>query len=199
MLLQHAEAERDQSIRELDDALAERDEALARIQALQSAVSALKAGASAALAPVAPKTLDELVAWMDTDLGSNVVVLPKAIRETRRTKNVNIERLHTALVMLRDAYVPMRKGDMEPKAFRSAMRSVRLDEQACFAQTSSILAFEGYEAIWQGRRIVLDRHIKWGIGTQMEKMLRVYFYWDESTHTAVIGHMPTHLDNWNTN
>ena len=181
----------------LSSAEAERDEAWARVQVLQAALATQKR-ASGALEPK-PDTLESLVEWAETSLGSHVVVLPKALKETRKTRNVNVPRLHEALLFLRDVYVPMRCGAIDLESYQTALREARFDETPCFANTASANAFDGYWITWKGERRLLDRHLKWGIGTQMETMLRVYFHFDAESATVVVGHMPTHLDNWNTN
>lgn len=181
----------------LSAAEAERDEAWARVQILQAALEAQHRGSGAAEAK--PETLDDLVDWAETSLGSHVVVLPKALKETRKTRNVNVPRLHEALVFLRDVYVPMRCGAIGLDSYQQALREARFDETPCFANTASANAFDGYWITWKGERRLLDRHLKWGIGTQMETMLRVYFHFDAESGTVIVGHMPTHLDNWNTN
>lgn len=188
-LLEHAEQER-------DEAQQDRDDAWSRVAALQAVVDSMRRTSTADVETV-PTDVDQLLEWAQTRLGAHVVLLPKAIRETRRARNVNVEYLHEALVFLRDVYVPMRLGSMDRETYEAALRASRFDETPCFSNPGSAEAFDGYHVSWRGSRLRLDRHLKWGVSTQ--NMLRIYFAWDDATGSLVVGHMPTHLDNWSTN
>jgi hypothetical protein len=185
-------------IRQAED---ENIEAWARNAALASEVERLRRALGNAKAPLPadkPKNVEEICAFAETGLGAGVVALPKAVRETRGTRNVNVERLYECLVFLRDFYVPMRRGEIEWKAYERALAMRRFEEGSCFAQKGTSQSFLGYTAHWKGRKVELDRHLKWGVGAT-DTMIRVYFHYDEAEQVAVIGHMPGHLDNFLTN
>jgi len=187
---------------ELKLAERDRDDAWGRNHLLQLEIERLRAalasrdgkGAASAAALQPPRTLDEICAFAETGLGSSVVVLPRAVKETRKTRNLNIARLYDGLVFLRDVYVPFRRGEISQNDYQTALRKNRFNEDACFSSPGSLQAFMGYTATWKGQQITLNRHLKWGVGST-DTMIRIYFYFDEETQSVIIGHMPSHLDN----
>lgn len=134
--------------------------------------------------------------FIQTGLGDCLVVLPRAIKATRKVKNFNVEKLYTALLLLRDAYQPMRSGLISPEDCEIQMREALFEEGPSLANSNK-LASLGYQVEWNGRTILLDRHIKWG--RDVKWLIRVYFHYCSASKTVVVGWMPTHLDTDATN
>ena len=138
-----------------------------------------------------PETVEEVCRFAETELGTRVFVMPKAIKETGKTRNLNVARLHDGLVFLRDVYVPYRRGELSNEEFKQAQTQSRFKESACFADRN-VDRFDGYTAEWRGRTVKLDRHLKWSFGST-DTMIRIYFHYDEDEQCVVVGHMPSHL------
>jgi len=187
-----AESEAERERLRLEKLQLEAETASLRAQLLALRQRALSS--AAAVAP--PETLDELLEFVERDLGPDVIVLPKAIKATRKCLDVNVERLYTALTFLRDSYVPMRKEQISPDAYAAALRDTLFEEQPSLADASK-LSTMGYTASWEGRKVELERHLKWG--RTPKRLIRVYFHYCDKRHKAVIGWMPTHLDTHSTN
>lgn len=169
----------------------------AETASLRAQLLAFRERASSSAAVVAPpETLEELLDFVDRHLGPDVIVLPKAIKATRKCLDVNVERLYTALTFLRDNYVPMRKGLISTDAYAAALRDTLFEEVPSLANASK-LATMGYEACWEGKTVELERHLKWG--RTPKRLIRVYFHYCDKRDKAVIGWMPTHLDTNSTN
>ena len=187
----------EEDIRQVED---ENIEAWSRNAALQAEIERLNAALAAAKVappPAVPRTLEEICAFAETGLGTGIVVMPKAVRETGRTRNLNVRRLYDGLVFLRDKYLPLRRGELDHKDYLHALKEHQFEESPCFTQRGTGQCFTGYAAHWKGRKIELDRHLKWGHGST-DTMIRIYFHYDEAEQVVVIGHMPSHLDNFRT-
>lgn len=187
-----AESEAERERLRLEKLQLEAETASLRAQLLALRERALSS--AAAVAP--PETLDELLEFVERDLGPDVIVLPKAVKSTRKCIDVNVERLYTALAFLRDSYVPMRKEQISPGAYAAALRGTLFEEVPSLADASK-LSTMGYTASWEGRKVELERHLKWG--RTPKRLVRVYFHYCDKRHKAVIGWMPTHLDTHSTN
>ena len=46
-----------------------------------------------------------------------------------------------------------------------------------------------------GRPRVLDWHLKRGESRERTRCFRLYYFWDDETQCAVVGWLPSHLDN----
>ncbi len=195
--LAEARAQAEHAAAEAEQAAAERDEARARGHALglrnevlSSAIRERDRGASAPAGPKAPSTVDELLAFAQFEMGPHVVAMPRAIRETNRVRNdVDVGRLHEALVALRDVYVPMRLGRITIHDCKKHLTGLGLAESQVKADPNK----NHYTVPYEGGTRTLDRHLKWGVGTSQSSMGRIYFFWDDEAQRVVIGHMPTHL------
>lgn len=195
----------------LDEAAAEKNEAEAKLHAardqneklrrrIEWLEHALKQKGTEAITPL--ESYDDIGEWVDKHLSGSIIVLPRAIRETVKNGNFrDLSAFQEALLLLKDFYVPMRRGnaEMTREAFEARCRELRLEESACFSQPNDIKAFSQYWVPYGSGKEACDRHLKYGGGTDPRNMFRVYFFWDDEEQVVVIGHMPTHLPNWKTN
>ena len=55
-----------------------------------------------------------------------------------------------------------------------------------------------YYVAYQGRRILMARHLKKGNSRDERYCLRIYFFWDDEDEQVVVGSLPGHLDTRNT-
>ena len=181
----------------------ERDELIAENARLRSKLLALTALRPAQTDDRTPRleSYDDLEVWSTTTLGDHIEVLPRALREgSKHGAPETLERIEKTLLLIRDYYVPMRleQKDGAWDAFRKRCEEIGVEESACFSNKGDIKNFPGYRASFAGRRVYLERHFKFGTGYDLRRMFRIYFTWDEDTKSVIIGHMPTHLDNNNT-
>ena len=54
---------------------------------------------------------------------------------------------------------------------------------------------EQYTVQHGGRPRVLDWHLKRGDSRERTRCFRLYYFWDDETQCAVVGWLPSHLDN----
>lgn len=154
-------------------------------------------------APAEPEfqNFEQFESWADAALGEHVEILPRALREIeKRGVSEVLEKFKDTMICIRDHYVPMKiEGGLELKRkFEERCRELHIEETACFAKKGDINAFPEYRARYGSEFILLDRHFKFGTGYDLRSMFRIYFHWDEVNEVVVIGHMPSHLDNNNT-
>lgn len=191
-LLRIAEAERDDALRQADDTRGEVYRLRVRLESLEHRLS--ERGESVAT-PI-PATLSDLEPWCSEHLSGHVVVLPRAFGGARDSQYENPRLVYEALLVLRDAYVPMRRsggGDLRD-AYESALERLRLREEASFAGTRWGEEHDEYRVVFNGRKTMLDRHLKKGTSRDPRYCFRIYFFWDEDTEQAVVGWLTSHLD-----
>jgi hypothetical protein len=147
------------------------------------------------------RSYEEFDSWAGEQLAGSIIVLPRATREIERKGSVcMIERLSQALLLLKEVYVPMRRGGGPRRSeFDNACRLLALEEASCFRNKNDAKSFPEYYVIYKGEKRLMDRHLKYGISTDLREMFRVYFFWDDEDKVVVIGSMPDHLDNNLTN
>ena len=187
-LLTMAEDERDGIALELDEA---KDE----MYKLRTRISYLEASRyeESFMDHALPNTLDELEDWANKHLSGSVHILNRAYRAAKKTEFEDTEIVYRVLRMLRDSYVPMRKGMMDKDDFDAACQELGIEETATF--TGSGYGEEGdtYFVKYNGRRRLLERHLKNGNTRDPRRSFRLYFFWDNESQQIVVGSLPSHL------
>lgn len=152
--------------------------------------------------PSALNDYKDLESWANENLAGSIELLPRAIKEAKRNGSPDlIDKVADALIILRDKYVPMRRrpgGDAQEE-FESALAENALELAPCFANLNDAKNFPEYYVRRDGKRQLLDLHLKYRSGYDPRFMFRIYFFWDDEDEVLVVGHMPIHLDNNLTN
>jgi len=191
-LLSVAGTERESAQNEAEEAKSQNFALRSRIRTLEKSVLN-KDGAP--LEVDIPSTLTNFEAWCQENLGASVTILSRAYQGVKRSDYHDPTLLYRALLLLRDHYAPMRiEGGPELKTqFEEQLRLLELEESG----TGDGVRFEGteYTVNYGGRKRVLDRHLKAGNSRESRFCFRLYFFWDDESQCAVVGWLPSHLDN----
>ncbi len=142
-----------------------------------------------------PETLDDFESWCREHLVGTVEIMNRAYQGARKSVYQEPSLIYKALLVLRDHYVPMRResGSLRMKAYEDALAALQLEESATGEGSRS--DSDQYTVQYGGRRKSLDRHLKKGVTHDPRYCFRLYFFWDDEAQVAVVGWMPSHLDN----
>ncbi|HRY03873.1 MAG TPA: hypothetical protein P5256_12135 [Beijerinckiaceae bacterium] len=148
--------------------------------------------ATPAPAPREPK-------WIAPATPDRVVLTKRAERELRATRGYSSERLEVAFQCLAD-YRAMKRGEITLAEYNERLARARFADHRCFADTGSLKAFASdYSVVHEGKKYMLDRHLKWGRGTNPTTAIRVYYTFDVEKDLIIIGSAPRHLPVWKSN
>ena len=188
-LLEAAEDERDDTVISLDTARGENRRLRARLDHL---VSVLDAKGRTADAPL-PHSFDALDEWANQHLAGAVHLTNRAMRAARKSEFSDPSLAYNALLVLRDFYVPMRRGQVTREEYQNALAALGLEDTSSFAGVRSGQFGDEYFVTYNGRRRELDRHLK-GSSSRDERFgFRLYYFWDEEAGQVVVGWLPSHL------
>ncbi|MCP1674118.1 hypothetical protein J2T57_001220 [Natronocella acetinitrilica] len=192
LLLVEAERERDAASEEVGRLTAKNHALRERIIALERASAA---GEAVADTPI-PQTLEDFPEWCRRHLAGAVEVLPRALHGVKKSRYGDVALHYQALLLLKEHYVPMRRegGGERKDAFEAACRELGLVEQSAFTGPSMGEFAEQYTVTYEGRKCVLDRHLKKGSTKDDRLCFRLYYFWDAVSEEVVVGSMPAHLD-----
>ena len=146
-----------------------------------------------------PETWDDLEEWVDIYGQGKLYLHPLAAKAARESPFKDIPFAYKALDYLVRYYVPMRTR--KPDDIAPFTNSQRVLEELGLELSKVGTALDDkrykheYRRQYKGRDILLEDHLKWGVGFDPETLFRLYFYYDESDAVVVVGHMPTHLTN----
>jgi hypothetical protein len=149
-----------------------------------------------ASAPTFPSELSGLADWLKDNVLPNVVVTSKAYRGMRKVRYVEMERLCKTLQLLDGAYVDMRSGIAGARdRWLDGLKTLRLDNKKQSEGGKSIRGGAEYRFTHDGDTWEMDWHIRGieSLHNEPERLLRIYFAYDEAKGRVLIGHMPTHL------
>lgn len=188
-LLQASEQERELIESARNNAVAEGHALRARIALLEKQL------AEAGTKPPIPDNLNDFQTWCEQHLTGSVTLHSRAFRGVKQSVYENPALLYEALLLLRDGYVPMRRGQ-SPDAktwFETERARLKIDNSKVGEATKTHP--EQYTIDHAGSRKVLDWHLKCGESRERTRCFRLYYFWDDETQTVVVGWLPSHLDN----
>jgi hypothetical protein len=188
-LLEAAENERDHALDELDDVRNENRGLRDRIEYLLGALHAKGRNEEVEI----PESFEDLEEWAARYLSGAVHVANRAIRAARKSEYADPQLAYRALLVLRDFYVRMRKGDADKAEYDTALAELGLEDSATFGGTRAAQFGDEYFVMFAGKKRELDRHLK-GSNSRDERFgFRLYFFWDEQSRQVVVGWLPNHL------
>ncbi|MBX6329365.1 MAG: hypothetical protein IRY89_12390 [Pseudolabrys sp.] len=192
-LVQQYEQERDQAREQVQQLQALNGHLRQRIRALEER---LRTQAAAGSEVPIPSSLDEFEAWCRDHLSGSVEVHNRALQAVKKSQYEDISLLYKALLLLRDAYVPMKRdGGLDKKRiFEQRCAELGLSEEPTFAGERWGEEGDTYKVRYAGRPRLLDRHLKKGSSRDERYCFRLYFFWDEDNEQVVVGWLPSHLD-----
>ena len=138
----------------------------------------------------------DLPDWTERHFQGRVVLAGRALRSLKNARFEDVGLVGRAVALLGTTYHRTKtEGGMELReAFEDELRELKLQETPSGRPDRQGRARDGFEIEWQGRRLILDRHLKNISGTRdPRRCLRIYFAWDEDTHKVVIGYLPGHM------
>jgi hypothetical protein len=145
--------------------------------------------------PTLPEDFSNIESWCQQHLSGAVAVHNRAMRAAKKTAFENVQLAYQALLLLRDYYVPMKRGGGldKKKSYEEACAKLGLSESPSFFGPRAGEAGDAYFVDFGGRRRELDRHLK-GSNSREERFgFRLYFFWDDETDQVVVGWFPSHL------
>ena len=141
-----------------------------------------------------PEDLDELEDWANKHLSGSVHILNRAYRAAKKSEFEDPAFVYRVLHILRDHYVPMKKGLKGNEEFVDACDELGIEETPTFRGNRYGEEGDTYFVKHRGRRILLGQHIKKGNTRNPRRCFRVYFFWDDDDQQVVVGWLPSHLD-----
>jgi hypothetical protein len=141
------------------------------------------------------KDLKDIASWV-LQFDGELVVLPRALQETRKSVYAEPETLGQALALLAGPYRRMRLGEVPREEFQKALDAAGLKINGSGGEVT--LTADPYNVMWHGKRQTLAMHMAKGNSRDIRHCLRCYFFWDDELGVPVVGWCPTHLDNTRT-
>lgn len=188
-LLEAAEDERDEALAALNLARSDNRNLRERVDHL---MAALNARGRVEEIPI-PESFEELEEWGRRYLAGAVLLTNRALRAARKAEFADPALGYRALLVLRDLYVPMRKGQVSREQYHTALAELGLEDSGTFSGARAGQFGDEYYVSHGGRRRELDRHLKGSNSRDERYGFRLYFFWDEQAEQVVVGWLPTHL------
>lgn len=142
----------------------------------------------------APVDFAQLPAWSAGN-EQRIVVLPRALNAAKKSAYEDPALAFTALALLAGPYRDMRQGQITREEFERALQGTGLHLSGSTAPSVAGSQGNAYFVSWGGRRRFMDQHLAKGGGRDERFCFRCYFFWDEHSGRAIVGHLPSHLDN----
>lgn len=143
-----------------------------------------------------PDSLEGFEDWCREHLSGSVELHSRAFQGIKKSQFDDVQLIYRSLLLLRDFYVPMRRGGGEAAkaAYDTECARLGLDEQPSFAGAGWGEHGDTYLVRWGKSRLLLDRHLKKGNSREERFCFRLYFAWVDDDQHILVGWLPSHLD-----
>jgi hypothetical protein len=175
----------------------ERDEARAEIHALRARLgemtNAVRLREQQPDVPI-PDSFDDLPAWAALYLGDDVELLPRAFNAAKKSVFDDPALAYQALLLMRTAYVPMRRDGslVLRERWETGLRQLGLE---CTPTGGRAGEFPSdYFVTYLGRKTEIDMHLKGSNSRDPRYCFRVYFFWSIENKRAMVAWLPSHLE-----
>ena len=168
-----------------------------RIAALDGGEAAPGDDAASDEGPVPPlESYADLPAWTERHFPGRVALAGRAQRALRSAAFEDVALVGKAIELLGTTYHEIKtEGGKALRAdYEDELRELRLQDAPGLSPTAQGRARDDFSIEWNGRRLILDRHLKNNAKTRDPKhCFRLYFTWDDHAGQVVIGHLPGHM------
>ena len=168
-----------------------------RIAALDGGEPAPADDAPADDGPVPPlESYADLPAWTERHFPGRVALAGRALRALRGAAFEDVALVGKSIELLGTTYheIKTEGGKASRETYECELRELRLQDAPGLSPTAQGRARDDFSIEWNGRRLILDRHLKNNAKTRDPRYcFRLYFTWDDSAGQVVIGHLPGHM------
>jgi len=148
-----------------------------------------------------PESLASIQDWTDKHCGGHVTLHQRAVRGANESVYADVELVYHALKLLAEEYWNLRTATPETRdscsvAFQSKLDSHGLELSASISDSRAGEQGEEYRVIYPiGGQLKrdLELHLKKGSDRDPRNCLRIYFFWDATNRTTVVGWLTSHL------
>lgn len=135
--------------------------------------------------------LDEMGEWA-ADNADRITILPRAISAAKKSLYEQPELVYAALELLASTYRSVKLGQQDRNDLLDGARDLGLE---IGGSIDPVRITNDYLVRWGRGKRVLDQHLSRGVSRDTRLCLRIYYFWCEDTQRAVVGWLPSHLDN----
>ena len=147
--------------------------------------------------PVPPlESYADLPAWTERHFPGRVALAGRALRALRSAAFEDVALVGKAVELLGTTYheIKTEGGKASREVYEGELRELRLQDTPGLSPTAQGRARDDFSIEWNGRRLILDRHLKNNTKTRDPRhCFRLYFTWDDKAGQVVIGHLPGHM------
>ena len=137
-----------------------------------------------------PTDIANVSEWAEKHLGEYIEIAPKAKSELKKySGSLDVGMLCDGLYFL-SGYARFKTGKADRETLELYAEYAGWEVQGCGKEALKCFR-DDYTLNIDGRKMLMDRHIKYGIKSQT--LIRIYFCWDDKNKKVAVGYMPGHL------
>lgn len=137
---------------------------------------------------------EQLPEWC-VENADRIVVLPRALSGVKKALYEEPKVAFAALEFLAGPYREHKLGRLGPTELQSELERTGLRFAGSVGSSVAGEHKDDYFVSYRGRRRFLEHHLAKGGGRDERYCFRLYFFWDSGVGKAVVGWLPSHLDN----
>lgn len=133
--------------------------------------------------------------WVAKQFPTQIAIMPRARKALNKAGHAEPGRIGRGIAALAGARRSLLLGDRDQlNSFEQQLLSMRMRDSFTNAERLRGQTGDAYVIHFEGRRLLLDRHLcSNSSGFNDPRLIRIYYAYDRTTQKIVIGWMPTHL------
>lgn len=140
------------------------------------------------------ESLDAIPAWSAQNAG-RITLTSRAFAGAKKSLYATPGHIYRALDFLAGPYREYRTGARTKADMETALQATGCQLAGSSGTSVAGTQGEAYFVRLNGKRQRLDLHLRRGGGRDERYCMRIYFFWDDESRQAVVGWLPSHLDN----
>lgn len=140
-----------------------------------------------------PVSYDKIPEWVEENYTGRVYLHNRAKKALKSAVYKDIDFVCRVINMLGTSYYQMKNSLITIEQYSEKLRELKLQDAITASDISAGMQGDEYYVVHNGRRRMLEKHLKNGNSRDPREIFRLYYFWDDDERQVVIGHLPDHL------
>lgn len=140
-----------------------------------------------------PDSFDKIPNWVEENYAGRVFLHNRAKKALKSAVYKDVEFVCRVINLLGTSYYQMKNSQISIEQYAEALNDLKIQDAITASDISAGMQGDEYYVIHNGRRRMMEKHLKNGTSRDPRETFRLYYFWDDDERQVVIGYLPDHL------
>ncbi len=142
--------------------------------------------------PIYPKTLADLIPYIQEHLSEGLLLTSKAIRSMQKSPYRDLKKAASCFELMSTLMTRFYKKEIRRETLIDAFRELNVDIKSGTSQITQGVC-SGYDVKYEGQTVDIGAHLCLGTARDPSKTMRIHYHWDDNKSLVVVHHAGRHL------